>query len=147
MSRSIKHPLVARAAVILAVALGIMLALHGGPSADPGEGFPDRPRPYHDAPDLQDDFQILQDPDFRVIPLQEAAKIAARRYKGRLIAARLLPPRPDERDRGVELVHELRLLTERRDVLLIRLDARNGAFLEVAGSGLTQARRKKDDRK
>ena len=51
----------------------------------------------------------------------------------------------EERARGVELVHELRLMTRSRDVLLIRLDARTGAFLEVAGSGMTEARRRRDD--
>ncbi|MDN3711129.1 hypothetical protein QWZ10_03585 [Paracoccus cavernae] len=43
----------------------------------------------------------------------------------------------------MQLVHELRLLTPRRDVLAIRLDARNGRFLEVAGAGLAEARKKK----
>ena len=57
----------------------------------------------------------------------------------------LAPARPEERARGVELVHELRLMTRSRDVLLIRLDARTGAFLEVAGSGMTEARRRRDD--
>ncbi|MFJ1293324.1 PepSY domain-containing protein [Paracoccus yeei] len=106
------------------------------------------PRAPHAAPpghgDEARDF-VPEDLGFRVIPLQEAARIAGRRFQGRLIAARLAPARPEERARGVELVHELRLMTRSRDVLLIRLDARTGAFLEVAGSGMTEARRRRDD--
>ena len=79
-----------------------------------------------------------------ILPLHRAAGIVAERFRGRLIAARLVPPRPDERARGVVLVHRLRLLTPARDVLEIRLDARSGAFLEVAGAGLTRARRTGD---
>ena len=37
-------------------------------------------------------------------------------------------------------------LTPWRDVLRIRLDARNGDFLEVAGAALSKARRKEQDR-
>ena len=58
----------------------------------------------------------------------------------------LTGPTPHERDRGVALVHELRMLTPARDVLRIRIDARSGDFLEVAGAGLTKARRKGHDR-
>ena len=64
------------------------------------------------------------------------------KYGAACIAARLTGPLPGERDRGVVLVQELRLLTPDRDVLRIRLDARTGAFLDVAGRGLAKARKK-----
>ncbi|MFB9223105.1 PepSY domain-containing protein [Paracoccus cavernae] len=82
-------------------------------------------------------------PSFEVLPLSAAARIVEERFSGKLIAARLAPPTPREWHQGVQLVHELRLLTPRRDVLAIRLDARNGRFLEVAGAGLAEARKKK----
>ena len=80
--------------------------------------------------------------EFRVVPLRRAVEIALARMDGRVIAARLTGPLPGERDRGVVLVQELRLLTPDRDVLRIRLDARTGAFLDVAGRGLAKARKK-----
>lgn len=80
--------------------------------------------------------------EFRVVPLRRAVEIALARFDGRVIAARLTGPLPGERDRGVVLVQELRLLTPDRDVLRIRLDARTGAFLDVAGRGLAKARKK-----
>lgn len=92
--------------------------------------------------DWAPEFHDLEQGESRVLPLKQAAAIVAQRFRGRLIAARIVPPTPDERARGVALVHELRLLTPARDVLAIRLDAHSGAFLEVAGAGLTQARRK-----
>lgn len=80
--------------------------------------------------------------DFRPLPLNEAARIVAERYQGRLIAARLAPPTPHERGLGVELVEELRLLTPTRNLLMIRLDARDGRFLDIAGIGQIEALRK-----
>ncbi|QRZ12124.1 PepSY domain-containing protein [Paracoccus methylovorus] len=123
----------------LLVALALALAL-------PTFGDDDR-RHDHDAPwpeDWATEFESLKQHDFRVLPLKRAVEIAGERFRGRLIAARIVPPRPDERARGVILVHELRLLTPKRDVLMIRLDAHSGDFLEVAGAGLTDARRKDD---
>lgn len=98
----------------------------------------------------EDDGRDLPDPDdlgieerfhgFDVLPLSRAADLVEARFDGKLIAARLVQPRPWEREKGVELVHELRLLTPRRDVLVFRLDARTGDFLDIAGTGLTEAR-------
>ena len=79
--------------------------------------------------------------DFRPLPLHEAADIVADRYRGRLIAARLVPPNPHEQGLGVDLVREMRLLTPQGNLLAIRLDARDGRFLEVAGIGQTEARK------
>lgn len=80
--------------------------------------------------------------DFRPLPLNEAARLVGERYHGRLIAARFLPPNAHERDLGVELVEELRLLTPARNLLMIRLDARTGRFLDVAGVGQIEALKK-----
>ncbi|WP_134681321.1 hypothetical protein [Paracoccus ravus] len=99
------------------------------------------PNAEAEAEGLSPDYDIFITPEQRVLPLNEAARLATTRFRGRLIAARLRPPTPGERDRGVELVHELRLLTPDRDVILIRLDAHDGSFLEVRGAGLTRARR------
>lgn len=79
------------------------------------------------------------DADFRPLPLHEAARLVGERYHGRLIGARLTPPTPHERGLGVELTLELRLLTPARNLLVIRLDARDGRFLEVAGVGQIEA--------
>ena len=80
--------------------------------------------------------------DFRPLPLHEAARLVGERYHGRLIAARLAPPTAHERGLGVELVEELRLLTPARNLLMIRLDARSGRFLEIAGIGQIEALKK-----
>lgn len=79
------------------------------------------------------------DDDFRPLPLHETARLVGERYHGRLIGARLAPPTTHERDLGVELVEELRLLTPARNLLVIRLDARTGRFLQVAGVGQIEA--------
>lgn len=81
--------------------------------------------------------------DFRPLPLHEVAKAVADRYDGRLVAADTHPPRPEERDLGAALVYEFRLLSPARQLLLIRVDARSGRFLEVAGRGQIEALRKR----
>lgn len=96
--------------------------------------------------DWAPEFENLGGREYSIIALSRAVEIVTARFEGRVIAARLTGPAPHERARGVVLVHELRLLTPGRDVLRIRLDARNGDFLEVAGAGLTKARRKGADR-
>lgn len=143
MSRHLPSTL-RHAAWVIALGLALVMALHDGPRAQPNEGH--RPDEAHgDRPEEADAFQDMVQPGFRVMPLHDAAQIALGRFRGRLIAARLKPPTPEERARGVELVHELKLMTQTRDVLRVRLDARTGAFLEVAGTGLTEARRKNGD--
>ncbi|WP_157935844.1 PepSY domain-containing protein [Paracoccus zhejiangensis] len=86
--------------------------------------------------------QGLTETDFSPLPLHEAMRIVGERYQGRLIAARLAQPNAHERGLGVELVEELRLLTPARNLLKIRLDARDGRFLEVAGRGQIEALKK-----
>jgi hypothetical protein len=78
---------------------------------------------------------------FRPLPFHRVAEAAAARYQGRLVAAETRPPRPDERELGAELVYEIRLLTPKRNLLVIRMDARDGRFLDVAGRGQIEARR------
>ena len=129
---------------LIALCAALALPAAQPAAAGPLDGraeFPDDPR--HDwAPE----FDRLDDNEYRLIPLRRAIEIASARFDGRVIAARLTGPTPHERDRGVALVHELRMLTPARDVLRIRIDARSGDFLEVAGAGLTKARRKGHDR-
>ncbi|TGN67310.1 hypothetical protein E4L95_05515 [Paracoccus liaowanqingii] len=78
---------------------------------------------------------------FRPIPFHQIAEAVTTRYAGRLLAAETRPPSPPERAMGAELVYEFRLLTPERNRLNIRVDARTGRFLEVAGRGQLQARR------
>ncbi|MDO5646818.1 PepSY domain-containing protein [Paracoccus sp. (in: a-proteobacteria)] len=79
---------------------------------------------------------------FRPLPFHDAAVRVTARYQGRLIAAAPKPPTPDEMELGAQLVYEFRLLTPARHLLVIRMDARDGRFLDVAGQGQLQARRK-----
>lgn len=133
-----------RPRAILAASLALVMAAHG-----PAQARDDARKPrHHDAPQAAEwapEFQPLDDDALRILPLKHAVELVKARFRGRLIAAAIVPPHPHERDRGVLLVHELRLLTQRRDVLVIRLDAHDGRFLEVAGAGLTEARKKGDD--
>jgi len=127
---------------IISLSLPVVLAL--GLSALAEERGHDREPPWPE--DWAPEFGMLQRREFRILPLSRASEIARKRFHGRLIAARIVPPRPDERERGVVLVHELRLLTPGRDVLRVRLDAHNGDFLEAAGAGMTDAGRKGQSR-
>lgn len=124
---------------LLALPLIALLALPA--AGQPRDHDRDPPRPEELAPEFHD----MELPASQILPLKQAFRIVERRFRGRLIAARLVPPLPQERARGVVLVHQMRLLTPARDVLVIRLDARTGAFLEVAGAGLTEARRKRTE--
>lgn len=78
---------------------------------------------------------------FRPLPLHQIAAAVAQRYDGRLLSARIRPPRPDERDRGAALIYRLRLLTPQQNLLEIRVDARDGRFLSVSGRGQLAARK------
>lgn len=79
---------------------------------------------------------------FRPLPFHQIAEAAVARYQGRIIGAETRPPQPQERDLGAELVYEFRLLTPARNLLVIRMDARDGRFLDVAGRGQIDARRR-----
>jgi len=140
MFRPVSIPNLSRKAFAVALAGLITIAHAPVVGADPEDTDLQQ-----ELDDPERGFEMLEQPGYHIIPLHEAAELATERFRGRLIAARLRPPRPEERERGVDLVHELRLLTPGRDVLLIRLDARTGAFLEVRGAGLAEARRKHGD--
>ncbi|MFN3526762.1 MAG: PepSY domain-containing protein [Paracoccus sp. (in: a-proteobacteria)] len=80
---------------------------------------------------------------FRPLPFHRIAEAASARYQGRLVAAETRPPRPVERELGAQLVYEFRLLTPAQNLLVIRMDARDGRFLDVAGRGQIEARRRR----
>lgn len=107
-----------------------------------GDGAKTPPPPEFEEQFLDDDFH-----GFDVLSLNRAAALVKERFDGKLIAARLVSPFPHEREKGVELVHELRLLTPARDVLILRLDARTGRFLEIAGTGMSKARKSQETRR
>ncbi|MFC3167523.1 PepSY domain-containing protein [Paracoccus fontiphilus] len=78
---------------------------------------------------------------FQPLPFHEIAAAVSDRYDGRMLAADTRPPLPAERDLGAELVYQFRLLTPQRNLLDIRIDARTGRFLSVAGRGQLAARK------
>ena len=114
-----------------ALSLVILTALPVATLPIPG-GAQDMP-PFASTPELA---------DFRPMPPRQVVRRVTARYAGRPIAIELVPPSPSEWDMGVQLVYHVRLLTEARNLLDIRLDARDGRFLEVAGRGQLQARRR-----
>lgn len=77
-----------------------------------------------------------------LIPLTEAIATVSQRFHGRALAARLRPPRPEEAALGAVLIYDLRWLTPADALLRIRVDAGSGRILDIAGAGLTEARRK-----
>lgn len=77
---------------------------------------------------------------FRPLPFHDLAARVGARYAGRMIAAQSSPPTEAERAAGARLVYEFRLMTPQRHLLNIRLDARDGRFLSVAGRGQIAAR-------
>lgn len=133
---------------ILVLLLGGLVAMqHMRPTPPPHPGFLAGRPPMSDGNDPLLPEDMISGPSFEVISLTQAAQLVEERFNGKLIAARLVPPFPHEFAEGVELVHELRFLTPSRHVLTIRLDARTGRFLEVAGAGLAQARKQKGAKK
>lgn len=146
-------------AVLLLGAVGWWHAIRTGPPADLPSGarggaahrrLPDAVdrRPHvsternRGAFDQDDDDGLDDLPTFTILPLRLALQQASDRYRGRVISADLVRPTRAEFSRGVQLVYALRMLTPEHDVLMIRLDARDGAMLEVAGNDLARARRK-----
>lgn len=84
--------------------------------------------------------------DFRPLPFHDLARRVDDRYRGRLIGAGIVRPTPHEQDLGAALVYEFRLMTPQRNLLRIRMDARDGRFLEVAGRGQIEAMRRNEGR-
>ena len=116
-----------RRPVPLAILMVPLLAALAGPVATQPAPPPDPVDPWATS--------------FRPMPFHQIAEAVTARYAGRLLAAETRPPSPAERMMGAELIYEFRLLTPERNRLNIRVDARTGRFLEVAGRGQLQARR------
>lgn len=81
---------------------------------------------------------------FRPLPFHQIAAAVSDRYEGRFLAADARPPTPEERELGTELVYRFRLVTPQQNLLDIRVDARTGRFLSVAGRGQLAARKPVD---
>lgn len=113
-------------AIILSVLLATGLAF--GAAGDP---------PRHPRPPLP---QWAQD----VMPLPRAVEIVSAHVRGELLRADLVLPEPLEFALGVNVVHELRILTDDRNLLLVRMDAQTGEILEIIGRGLSAARHERD---
>jgi hypothetical protein len=84
--------------------------------------------------------------DLTPLPFHDLAERVTDRYEGRLLAAEIDRPTEMEQRLGTRLVYEFRLMTAKRNLLNIRMDAQTGRFLEVAGRGQIEAQRNdKDD--
>ncbi|MDO5658335.1 MAG: hypothetical protein Q4G36_08435 [Paracoccus sp. (in: a-proteobacteria)] len=113
-------------AILLSVLL--LTALLQGAAAEPSR---------HRAPPAP---QWAQD----VLPLPRIMATVAEEVQGELLRADLTPPEPLEFAMGVNLVHELRILSRERHLLLVRLDAQSGEILEIIGRGIAAARQRDD---
>lgn len=71
------------------------------------------------------------------VDIMTAIETANGRFIGQIIAADLGAGRAGEPDN----VYALRMLTEAGDIIEIRIDAGDGAIIEVNGRGLVEARR------
>lgn len=98
------------------------------------------PQPAASGPRERELEPLIDAGDMELITIMKAVEVAQSRFMGRVIDAQIKPGRPHER---AAAVYELRMLTERGNVLRIRLDALTGDFLEVEGRGLTEARRRR----
>jgi uncharacterized membrane protein YkoI len=78
--------------------------------------------------------------DFQPLPLRQIVRMVTARYAGRPVAIDMQLPTDSETASGTQLVYQVRLLTPDRNLLDIRLDARDGRFLQVSGRGQLQAR-------
>ena len=134
-------------AALLVLAGALLLHRPGGHGGPPGAPAASRPLPRAaDAPRGPAVTDLLDQPMFAVLPAHQAVAAIARRFDGRLIGLSLVPPSPREAARGVQLVYAARLLSQHRDVVEIRLDARDGRLLSARGNNLGAARRHgKDD--
>lgn len=76
-----------------------------------------------------------------LLPITSAMAVVTQRFAGQIVAAELQQGRPEDM---VDIVYAFRLLTERGDILALRVDAVSGQILEVDGRGLVDARRARD---
>jgi len=76
-----------------------------------------------------------------LLPITSAMAAVTARFAGQIVAAELQPGRPEDM---ADIVYAFRLLTERGDILALRVDAVSGQILEVDGRGLVDARRRRE---
>jgi uncharacterized membrane protein YkoI len=88
---------------------------------------------------LRSDLILTQAASEDTIAITQAMARAQERFVGTIIEAELDVGRPHEK---TDSVYQLRMLTERGDILRIRVDARDGTILEADGRGLVDARRR-----
>lgn len=103
----------------------------------PPAGMVAMPRPQHPGPW---DDQLFRGRVDEVMPMHKAVRLVMRRFDGKVLDIALLPAPPPDVGRHL-LVYRIRILTDDRDVLDIRMDALTGRFLELRGEGITEARR------
>ncbi len=111
----------------VALTLAIMAAVVSDSPARASDAYPGRP-------DL-----VFAQASTDTIAITQAMAQAQERFEGTIIEAELDVGRPHEK---TDVVYELRMLTERGDILRIRVDARDGTILEADGRGLVDARRR-----
>ncbi|MBB1492243.1 MULTISPECIES: PepSY domain-containing protein [unclassified Paracoccus (in: a-proteobacteria)] len=103
----------------------------------PPAGMVAIPRPQEPGPW---DDQLFRGRVDEVMPMHKAVRLVMRRFDGKVLDIALMPaPRADVGRHP--LIYHIRILTDDRDVLDIRMDALTGQFLELRGEGITDARR------
>lgn len=95
--------------------------------------------PWPHGPGPWDD-QLFRGRVDEVMPMHKAVRLVMRRFHGKVLDIALVPAPPPDAGRH-PLVYHIRILTDDRDVLDIRMDALTGQFLELRGEGITDARR------
>lgn len=107
----------------------------------PPAGMVAMPRPQEPGPwDSPWGDQLFRGRVDEVMPMHKAVRLVMRRFDGKVLdIALLLAPRPDAGRHP--LIYRIRILTDDRDVLDIRMDALTGQFLELRGEGIIDARR------
>lgn len=117
------------------------------PAPHLAQHVPQRGANWDDDWDDRAEEEPIPAPTFDVLPLKDVLRRVARRYDGRVLTVDISAPNDNEEDLGVQLVYDIRLLGPEGDVVRVRMDARDGRFLEVAGRDLERLRKntKKDD--
>lgn len=126
-----------RRSIIMLLLMSVAIVGLGWHLAGPEQHEPGRPPTAPSAHHQENGSR-----DFRPLPFHDLARRVGRRYEGRLIGAQATRPTAEERGIGAALVYEFKLVTPQRNLLRVRLDARDGRFLDVAGRGQLQALRR-----
>ena len=128
---------------LLVLAVAMIAARQAGPRHGRAPHPPTATAPLPQRFDLgpQEDDRLSGSLD-EVMPMHRAARLAVRRFDGKVLDIALL----SQRDNNSPLIYRIRILMGRRDVVDIRMDALTGRFLEVRGADLGAARaHRKDD--